>query len=303
MKDFELRLDEYTVSAKDACMFTTLKEAQLAFLQQGVYGKVMLDRVFYVGDTFNPLENSESDKNSGGMTFFWICRKDDGTVAYLPLFYADQDYDNFSYEDLQPIKTTSLIYRDHRIYVISVDAKGRISVRFLTMYYRQEQIEILYMLQDIIPKNIVLERLYDTVTDKFICYCWKVVYEVSGDKNKIEEKTALMPVNIFDGDFLIKRGTENLDGEEVLENETAEISGVMYTLKKTKHDKLVLAKQNLQILGKKVTQAQQYKKHNSKIVLSDEQVDTGYKLIPKYDSSAVKNKGATIIVSLKKDGD
>lgn len=204
---------------------------------------------------------------------------------------------------MQPIKTTSLIYRDHRIYVISVDAKGRISVRFLTMYYRQEQIEILYMLQDIIPKNIVLERLYDTVTDKFICYCWKVVYEVSGDKNKIEEKTALMPVNIFDGDFLIKRGTENLDGEEVLENETAEISGVMYILKKTKHDKLVLAKQNLQILGKKVTQAQQYKKHNSKIVLSDEQVDTGYKLIPKYDTSAVKNKGATIIVSLKKDGD
>lgn len=303
MKNYSLRLDEYTISAKGSCMFTTQEEAKLAFLRQGVFGRVTLAQVFSLDAAFDMNNNPENMTESVVVKFFWVCYKDDGSISYIPLFYEDADLDEFQCDDLRPLDKTTLIYRNKQVYVLSVDSKKRINVRLLTLYYCQEFIEILCMLQGIKPTEICLDRLFTSWDNKEAGICWVIVHETRDDKGETSEKAMFMPVNIFDGPKLYQIGLNNMDVYPVEVGDDMEISGVLYHLEKTGHGKLVLAKKNLQVVGKKITQAQQYKIHCSKIVFNDESdvEATDFKIVPPADLPKQVRKGKAVIVSMKKD--
>lgn len=303
MKKYRLRLDEYTISAKDSCMFTTLKEAQMAFLRQGVWGKVMLVQAYNFGVALNPDAKPYEDIASIVIKFLWICYLENGDAAYIPLFYEDNDLKDIEYDMLEPVISTTFIYRNQRLYIISVDANKRVNVRLLTLYYCQELIEILLSQQNIKPKQISLKRLFNTFDGQEVGISWVILYDEADEKGELVEKTMYMPVNVFEGPKLYSINLDNLEEYPIDVGDSVEISGVLYNLEKTPGGKYVLAKNNLQVSGKKVTQAQQYKELCSKVVFTDPEDETGVKLMPKYDKPKNKKKGKAVIVSLKKDED
>lgn len=303
MKKYRLRLDEYTISAKDSCMFTTLKEAQLAFLRQGVWGKVMLVQAYNFGVALNPDVKPDEDIASIVIKFLWICYLENGDVAYIPLFYEDNDLKDIEYDMLEPVISTTFIYRNQRLYVISVDTKKRINVRQLTLYYCQELIEILLNQQNIEPEQISLKRLFNKFNGQEVGISWVILHDEKDKDGKLVKKVMYMLVNLLEGQKLYSMNLDDLEEYPIDVGDSVEISGVLYNLEKTAGGKYVLAKQNLQILGKKVTQARQYKELCSKVVFTDPEEETGVKLVPKYDKPKNKEKGKAVIVSLKKDED
>lgn len=127
MERYRLRLDEYTISAKDSCLLTTLQEAELAFLQEGIWGKVMLVQAFkFVTDVTHCNNHNYA---VGIVKYLWFCYSNDGESAFLPLFYEDSDWNKIEYDAFQPVVSTTYIYRNQQLCVISVDNKKRINVR------------------------------------------------------------------------------------------------------------------------------------------------------------------------------
>ena len=90
MDKYRLRLDEYTISARDNCVLTTPQEAELAFLQQGICGKVMLVQVFKFVTELIPCDNGYGALSV--MKYLWLCFCGDGEVVSLPLFYEDNEW-------------------------------------------------------------------------------------------------------------------------------------------------------------------------------------------------------------------
>mgnify|MGYP004662753811 FL=1 len=53
-------------------MFTTQEEAKLAFLRQGVFGRVTLAQVFSLDAAFDMNNNPENMTESVVVKFFWV---------------------------------------------------------------------------------------------------------------------------------------------------------------------------------------------------------------------------------------
>lgn len=301
MERYRLRLDEYTISAKDSCLLTTLQEAELAFLQEGIWGKVMLVQAFkFVTDVTHCNNHNYA---VGIVKYLWFCYSNDGESAFLPLFYEDSDWNKIEYDAFQPVVSTTYIYRNQQLCVISVDNKKRINVRQLTLYYSQELVEILCNNQGVKFKQIWLERLFTFYDGKEVGISWVILYDEADEKGELVEKTMFLPVNVFEGQKLYDIGLDNIESYPIDIGDSVEISGVLYNLEKADDCKYILVKNNLQISGKKVSQAKQYKELCSKIVFENPDEKTGVRLVPNYDLPKNKNKGKTVIVSIKKDKD
>lgn len=299
MDKYRLRLDEYTISAKDSCVLTTPQEAELAFFQQGIYGKVVLVRALKFVKEFPPC--GEIRSAVARIYYLWLCLYGDVGIASLPLFYEDSKWDEIEYDDFQYVDSTTYIYRNQWLYAISVDIKKRVNVRQITMYYSQELVEVLCNRQNVQFKQIWLERLFSSYDGQEIGISWAILYDEVDEKGELTEKTMFLPVNVFDGPKMYEIGLENIESYLIDIGDSMEISGVLYNLEKTDDGKYILVKNNLQVSGKKVSPAKQYKELCSKIVLENPDEQTGVKLVPNYDLPKFKNKGKILIISIKKD--
>ena len=299
MDKYRLRLDEYTISAKDNCVLTTPQEAELAFLQQGICGKVMLVQAFKFVTELIPCDNGYGALSV--MKYLWLCFCGDEDVVSLPLFYEDNEWNEVEYDDFLPVDSTTYIYRNQQLYVISVDTKKCVNVRQITLYYSQELVEVLCNSQNVKFKQIWLERMFSSYDCQEIGISWAILYDEVDEKGELTEKTMFLPVNVFDGPKMYEIGLENIESYWIDIGDSVEVSGVLYNLEKADDGKYILVKNNLQVSGKKVSQAKQYKELCSKIVLENLDEQTGVKLVPSYDLPKNKNKGKALIVSMKKD--
>ena len=107
MDKYRLRLDEYTISARDNCVLTTPQEAELAFLQQGICGKVMLVQAFKFVTELTPYDN--------GYGVLTIAQNFNKLLAiiqgYLPNIYTLFSINRYNIKLLIPIDISCRINR------------------------------------------------------------------------------------------------------------------------------------------------------------------------------------------------
>lgn len=246
MEKSVLPLNDYTISAREYCYISTQSEAERQFLAQGIYGKVTLERVNSPGAELNKDIHLKNGKSLGEVKFFWVCRNNDGE-CFLPLFFEDLNEEDYLYVSSEPVKKTTLLHKGGINYLLHVDSRGRVTVRIITVFCRQDLVEALEFLQGVVPKEIYLVHILTIPDNKDISTCWSVITDAdTGDED--DEMCILLPVSLYDADMLNKIGINNLNTSVVYENSVLKANGIYYKLRKDAEGKRYLEKLPMQLL-------------------------------------------------------
>jgi len=245
MRKAALELEEYTISAREYCYISTQTEAERKFLEQGFYGKVFLECVKSPGAVLNQDICLKNGKQLGTVKFFWVCHDKSGK-KYLPLFVNDLSEDDyFLYASSEPVKNTTLLYNGGNCYLLYVGSSGRVTVRIVTVFCRQDLVEALGLLQGIVPKEVYLVRMLTIPDNRYVTTCWNIVAEteVNGETT---ENSILLPVNLYDSEELNKIGINSLNTSIVYENSILKAHGIFYHLCKNDRGKRYLERLSIQ---------------------------------------------------------
>lgn len=240
-------LDDFSISADDYCVISTQKDAEEFFAQCEFTGKVALEEVTPLGAELNSDVKLKNGKSLADKKFLWVCHGSDGGIVYRSLFKNELYSDEIIYTQSKPINSLAMIINNGILFIVCQDSQGGAIVRALTMFFCQFLVQGMADMQGIKVKDLYLVKMHRIADNKYIAPCWSIVYEEENDDGELVDSNMLQPVDVRDAGILDEIGLNHLNSSVVYEDETVDVHGVYYTLKKDADGGRYLLKNALQV--------------------------------------------------------
>ena len=231
-KVFNFGLDDFSISADDYCVISTQKDAE---------------EVTPLGAELNSDVKLKNGKSLADKKFLWVCHGSDGGIVYRSLFKNELYSDEIIYTKSKPINSLAMIINNGILFIVCQDSQGGAIVRALTMFFCQFLVQGMADMQGIKVKDLYLVKMHRIADNKYIAPCWSIVYEEENDDGELVDSNMLQPVDVRDAGILDEIGLNHLNSSVVYEDETVDVHGVYYTLKKDADGGRYLLKNALQV--------------------------------------------------------
>lgn len=227
-----LKISDFTATASGVCFCCSKKEAVSYFKRLGITGETNLCQV----------------KDENGKNFILWINENDKQINFLPLFHEDM-FLTLQNVTVVPIEQNVFIYhqRDSEsgaCYLVLKDTEETL-VRQIKLLPDENMIENYCATQGIIPRSIVLCKMFSIKDNRYLMSCWSIYYEDPRELDSYgypQHYETLLPVDLDDSDTLAEIGLTNVYSQIVKDDETIRVQGKIYRLRRNENGKVFLSK-------------------------------------------------------------